>query len=135
LQRETGSAQAELVRCSGRQIVLVIADDRHLPFDTDDRPVGKNLVTIEGLPLASEDADQTRVPCRIDTGGFERLHGAFKKHPLLWIDKFRLACAVVEKRGIEQIESFQRCARPDEARKSQYRIGNTRFAQLFFGKK
>ena len=97
-----GPRKPELVRGPRRQIILVVADKRHLPRHAGPhRRVAENQVHVDGRALAGEHADGASVTARVDTRGLERIAGAFKEDTLLRIDEFRFARAIIEKLGIE----------------------------------
>ena len=130
LHREAGAAQAELVGRSRRQIILVVANHRHLPVDADHRFIRQYLIAVKGLPFAGEHADRTGMARGIDAGVFKRLDRALEKNPMLGIDEFGFARAVTEKLRVEQVESRERRARLDESRELQHRFGNPCLAQF-----
>src|ERR1700720_2413907 len=114
LDSHAGPAQSEFVGGPGRQIVLVIADGRRLPRDTDPcRLVAKDHVHVSGRAFAREYTNRALIPTRVNAGDLKRLVGAFQEHTLLRINEFGLACAVVKKFGIEELYSLKRRRRLD----------------------
>ncbi len=58
----------------------------------------------------AEDADLAGDGGGPVTGALQSLPGAFQEHPVLWVGDLRLAWAVTEERGVEQIGAVQRGA-------------------------
>ena len=86
-----------------------------------------------GLSLAGENADRARKPRRIDAGILQRLDRAFEKHPLLRIDEFGLARAVLEVFGIEHFEAGKRSRGPHVARQLQERVRHSGLPEFVIG--